>query len=52
MENPEMVGSDPVPMPGEVFVLSRDGISFSAKSGRRAFDSTTSAHTNNQAPTL
>lgn len=33
-----MIGTDPVPMPGEVFVLSRDGIAFSAKSGRTKFE--------------
>ena len=34
MENPELsTNGEPVPMPGEFFVLSRHGISFSAKSG-------------------
>ena len=36
MENPQLHGprGEPVPMGGEFFVLSRGGISFSAKSGR------------------
>ena len=35
MENPALSSpnGEPVPMPGEFFVLSRHGISFSAKSG-------------------
>lgn len=33
-----MSGSDPVPMPNELFVLSRDGISFTAKSGRTKYE--------------
>jgi len=40
MQNPALVapGHQPVPMNGELFVLSRSGISFSAKSGRTKFD--------------
>jgi len=40
MQNPALIapGQSPVPMNGEMFVLSRDGISFSAKSGRTKFD--------------
>ena len=36
MQNPALIapGQQPVPMNGEMFVLSRGGISFSAKSGR------------------
>lgn len=33
MQDPELSGSQPVPMAGEVFFLSRSGVSFSAKSG-------------------
>ena len=40
MQNPALVapGQHPVPMSGEMFVLSRSGIAFSAKSGRTKFD--------------
>jgi len=34
MLNPDLNNNQPVPMANEVFVLSRDGIHFSAKSGR------------------
>ena len=37
MLNPSLSGSQPMPMEGEVLVLSRRGISFSAKSGRCAW---------------
>jgi len=37
MLNPNLSGSQPVPMEGEVLVLSRRGISFSAKSGSSKF---------------
>uniref|UniRef100_A0A7S2I5W5 Uncharacterized protein n=1 Tax=Haptolina brevifila TaxID=156173 RepID=A0A7S2I5W5_9EUKA len=33
MQDPELANRQPVPMAGEFFFLSRDGISFSAKSG-------------------
>jgi len=38
MLNPQISGSQPVPMEGEVFILSRSGISFSAKSGSSKFE--------------
>jgi len=40
MQNPALnaPGGQPVPMNGEIFVLSRDGISFSAKSGSHKFE--------------
>lgn len=40
MQNPSLNGrgQHPVPMNGEMFVLSRSGISFSAKSGSQKFD--------------
>jgi len=40
MQNPALSGRGqaPVPMNGELFVLSRSGVSFSAKSGSQKFD--------------
>ena len=40
MQNPALIapGQHPVPMPNEMFLLSRSGLSFSAKSGRSKFD--------------
>lgn len=40
MQNPPLTaaGQQPVPMNGEIFMLSRSGISFTAKSGRYKFD--------------
>mmetsp|Transcript_21508 Transcript_21508/g.67643 ORF Transcript_21508/g.67643 Transcript_21508/m.67643 type:complete len:111 (+) Transcript_21508:74-406(+) len=40
MENPEMTGGFVVEMPNERFVLSRGGISFTAKSGSHKFSGT------------
>lgn len=39
MQNPAITNGQPVPMEGEMFVLSRDGISFSAKSGSTKLES-------------
>ena len=40
MQNPALSGrgQHPVPMNGELFILSRSGISFSAKCGRQTFE--------------
>ena len=37
MENPQTSGGHPVPMAGEMFVLSRRGLAFTASSGSRKF---------------
>ena len=38
MENPDLSGGQPVPMPNEFFVLCRTGIHFTAKSGSSKVD--------------
>jgi len=39
MQNPQLSAGQPVPMANEMFVLSRSGISFSAKAGHTKVDS-------------
>ena len=44
MENPEMGEGLPAAMPGEVFVLSRGGVQFSATCGRCCHEPAMSTH--------